>query len=213
MILIKNLYLKYIREYYALYDININIKEGESVAFIGEFESGKTSLLRVLAKIEKYIKGEVYIKGIPLRKVNYATDVNLGYIPSSPILFENKTVYDNLKYILKVQKVNKAEMERKINDALIDFNIESIKETKVKDLSLFDKYLVSLARLSFRTLEIVLIDDIFEKINQDEQEILKQHIKKLYIGKTTTIIATENEKIAKGLCKRKIYFKSGSITM
>ncbi|MDD2445430.1 MAG: ATP-binding cassette domain-containing protein [Clostridia bacterium] len=213
MILIKNLYLKYIREYYALYDINLNIKEGESVAFIGEFESGKTSLLRILAKIEKFTKGEIYIKDIPLRKVNYATDVHLGYIPSSPVLFGNKTVYDNLKYILKVQKVKKTEMERKINDALINFNIESIKETKVRDLNLFDKYLVSLARLSFRTLEIVLIDDIFNKLSEDEQEILIQHIKKLYIGKSTIIIATENEKITKSICKKSVYFKSGSITV
>ena len=211
MILINNLYLKYIREYYALYDINLKIKEGESVAFLGEVESGKTSLIRILAKVEKYSKGEVYIKNIPLRKINYATDINLGYLPATPVFLENKTVYENLLYILKTQKVKKSEIENKINNILIEFNLESLKDTKLKQLSLFEKYLISFARLSFRKLEIVLIDDIFEKLNEEQSEIIKELIKKLYVGKSTLILATQNEKIAKELCKRKIYFKSGSI--
>lgn len=211
MILINNLYLKYIREYYALYDISLNIKEGESVAFLGEVESGKTSLLRILAKVEKFNKGEVYIKNIPLRKINFATDVKLGYLPATPVFFENKTVYENFLYILKTQKVKKSERETKINEILIEFNLESLKDTKIKELTLFQKYMISFARLAFRTLEIVLIDDIFEKLNEEQSEILKQLIKKLYVGKCTLILATQNEKIAKELCKRKIYFKSGSI--
>ena len=45
MVQIKNLYLKYTREFFALYDVNMSIAEGESVAFVGEDESGKTSLV------------------------------------------------------------------------------------------------------------------------------------------------------------------------
>ncbi|MDD4408812.1 MAG: hypothetical protein PHC47_03085, partial [Clostridia bacterium] len=67
------------------------------------------------------------------------------------------------------------------------------------------------ARLSFRMLEIVLIDDIFENLKQEEQEVLKEIIKKNYVGKSILILATQDEKIAKELCKRKIFFKSGSI--
>ena len=85
MIKIKDLYLKYTREFFALYDININIAEGEKVALVGEDESGKTSLLRILAKFEKITKGEVYIRDIPLDKLNYKTDISAGYIPATPI--------------------------------------------------------------------------------------------------------------------------------
>ena len=53
MIKIKNLFLRYTREFYALYDVSIDVEEGESVALVGEDESGKTSLLRILAKLEK----------------------------------------------------------------------------------------------------------------------------------------------------------------
>ena len=88
MILIKNLYLKFIREYFALYDISLNIEDGEKVAFIGEEHSGKTTLLRILAKLEKPSKGEIYIRDIPLKKLNYNYDISAGYLPASPVFLK-----------------------------------------------------------------------------------------------------------------------------
>ena len=101
MILVKNLSLKFTKEFYALYDVNLEIKTGEAVALLGEEHSGKTTLLRVLCKLEKDFTGEVYIKDIPLKKVDFSLDVNMGYIPAAPVFFEKKTVYQNLHALLK----------------------------------------------------------------------------------------------------------------
>lgn len=212
MILVKNLYLKYIREYFALYDISLEIEDGEKVALVGEEHSGKTSLLRILAKLEKPSKGEVYIKDIPLKKVNFKYDVSAGYLPASPVFFDKKTVYENFKYILKYQKLNEADIENKINDALINFNIETLKDTKIKELTLFEKYLISIARLSFRNLELVMIDNIFDGLNEEEKGKIVAIIKEKFRDKKTTlIVATTDEKIAKELANRNIYFSNGSI--
>ncbi len=212
MILVKNLYLKYIREYFALYDISLEIEDGEKVALVGEEHSGKTSLLRILAKLEKPSKGEVYIKDIPLKKVNFKYDVSAGYLPASPVFFDKKTVYENFKYILKYQKLNEADIENKINDALINFNIETLKDTKIKELTLFEKYLISIARLSFRNLELVMIDNIFDGLNEEEKGKIVAIIKEKFSDKKTTlIVATTDEKIAKELANRNIYFSNGSI--
>ena len=212
MILINNLYLKYVREYYALYDINLKIKQAETIAFIGEKESGKTTLLRVLAKLEKFTKGEVYIKDISLKKINFASDIRVGYLPASPVFYENKTVYKNFKNILKLQRVRKSVIENKINDILIEFNLENLKETKIKNLTLYEKYLVSIARLCFRELDIVLVDDLLDNVSEEEQEYLIEILSKKFINKKTTfILATQDQNVAKKLCKRRIYFEFGSI--
>ena len=137
MIEVKNLFLKFTREYYALYDVNMNIEDGESVAFIGEDESGKTSLLRIFAKLEKMTKGEVYIKDIPLDKLDYRTDISAGYIPSTPVFLEKKTVYENFKYILKAWGMKEADVENKINEII---HYKSIKPFRIKKPIRYEGY-------------------------------------------------------------------------
>lgn len=211
MIRVNNLYLRYTREFYALFNINMEIEDGESVAFVGEDESGKTSLLRIFAKLEKLTKGEIYIKDIPIEKVNYKEDISAGYVPSKPVFFEKKSVYENLKYILKVWGYSENEIESKINDAIIEYSLEKIKDTKVKDLTLDEKYILSLIRLTFRELDLLMVDNIFDKMNETVFEVASRLIKSLQKKNTTLIVATTKESVANMFCKRKIYFKDGSI--
>lgn len=211
MVEVKNLFLKYTREYYALYDINLNIEDGEAVAFVGEDESGKTSLLRVLAKLEKATKGEVYIRDIPLEKVNFRTDLQAGYVPATPVFLEKKSVYENFKYILKGWGLTESEIENKINNVIIEFAIEKIKDTKIKDLSLEEKYVLSLIRLSLRELDLLMVDNIFDKLSEATMEVVVDLIKKLKTKKTTLIVATTKAEIAQKFAKKMIYFKNGSI--
>lgn len=211
MVEVKNLFLKYTREYYALYDINLNIEDGEAVAFVGEDESGKTSLLRVLAKLEKATKGEVYIRDIPLEKVNFRTDLQAGYVPATPVFLEKKSVYENFKYILKGWGLTESEIENKINNVIIEFAIEKIKDTKIKDLGLEEKYVLSLIRLSLRELDLLMVDNIFDKLSEATMEVVVDLIKKLKTKKTTLIVATTKPEIAQKFAKKMIYFKNGSI--
>lgn len=211
MLSIKHLFLKYTREFYALYDINLEVADGEKVAFVGAYNSGKTSLLRIISKLEKPTKGEVYIKDRPLKKVNYRSDISAGYVPASPVFLENKTVYENFKYILNERKISPAEIESKINEAVIEFSLEKIKDEKISNLTVEEKYILSLIRLSFRKLDFLMIDNIFENLSDFYIEVIEEILEKLVQPSTTLIVATTDEKIADRFCKRKIYFKSGSV--
>ncbi len=211
MLKVNNLFLRYTREFYALYDINIDIADNEKVAFVGQDESGKTSLLRIIAKLEKLTKGEVFVRDIPIEKLDYKTDISAGYVPATPVFLEKKSVYENFKYILKNWNLTSTEIENKINDVIIEYSLEKIKDTKIKDLTLEEKYVLSLIRLTFRELDLLLVDNIFEGLSQATLEVVISLIKTLATKKTTLILATSKEEIADKLCKRKIYFKYGSI--
>ena len=211
MIRIKDMFLRYTREFYALYNINMYIEDGESVAFVGQDESGKTSLLRILAKLEKLTKGEVYIKDIPIEKLSYKDDVSAGYVPAKPVFLEKKSVYENFRYILKNWGYEDGEIENKINEFIIEYSLEKIKDTPVKDLSLEEQYVLSLIRLTFRDLDLLLVDNIFDGLSETTLEVVLSLIKSLQKKKTTLVVATTEEWIANKLCKRKIYFKHGSI--
>ena len=211
MIRVNNLFLRYTREFYALYNINMEIEDNEKVAFVGEDESGKTSLLRIFSKLEKLTKGEVFIKDIPIEKLNYKTDLSAGYVPASPVFLEKKSVYENFKYVLKNWGFDDNEIESKINSVIIEYSLEKIKDTKLKELTLEEKYILSLIRLTFRELDLLMVDNIFDNVSETTKEVALSIIKKLAGKKTTLIVATTKEEIANRLCKRKIYFKYGSI--
>lgn len=211
MIKVKDLFLRYTREFYALYNISLDINEGESVALVGADESGKTSLLRILAKLENKTKGEVFIRDIPIEKLNYKNDINAGYVPATPVFLEKKSVYENFKYILKAWGLSEKEIESKINKTIIDYSLEKIKDTKIRDLSLEEKYILSLIRLTFRELDLLMIDNIFDRLSDPIVEVAIDLIKELQTKKTTLVIATTSEDLADKLCKRKIYFKHGQI--
>ena len=212
MIDVKKLYLKYIREYYALYDITLRVEKGESVALIGEEGSGKTTLLRVLAKLEKFDKGEAYIKDISIKKINFKEDVSLGYISTKPVFLEHKSVYENLKFVLKNRNVPEKEIEQKVNETIIEYNLEKYRDTKACDLSLYEKYMISIIRLTLRPLEILMVDDIFENLDKEQSKVIIEFIKQMFIDKqVTNLVASSNQDLLGGVCQRFVYFKNGSI--
>lgn len=212
MIEVKNLYLKYIREYYALYNINIKVREGECVAFTGEENSGRTTLLRSIAGLEKFDSGEIFINGRDIKSVDFSTDIQMGYVPAVPVFFYNKTVYDNLKYVLKERKTNKNDVENIINSILIDFKIEKYKDIKIQDLDLYEKYLISFVRLCLRKIDVLLIDDILDKLTDEEASAFVGLINDLYVSRgVTTIIVCKNFEKVKDICSREIHFVSGSV--
>ncbi len=211
MLSIKNLYLKYTKEFYALDNISLEVSAGESVAFVGEQNSGKTTLLRVIAKLEEFDSGEIYINNIPLDKIDFRTDLSVGYVPYCPVFLENKTVYENFRYILNKKGIKPAEAEKMINNAIIEFSIEKLRDEKVKNIRKEDKYILSLIRLTFRPLDLLIVDNIFDEISDVYVEAILSFIKRLKTADTTLILACTRPEIAEKICKRKIYFEHGKV--
>lgn len=179
MIEIKNLYLNFIKEYYALFNINLFLEDKEKIALIGDNESGKTTLLRVICGLESYNKGEIYLNNTNLKNINFKKDIDLIYISQSPVFFNNKTVYYNLSYPLKLRGYSTELINRKINRALTTLGLESLKESKIKKLTENEKSIVNIARALLRDADIYLIDDIFkfdEITNKKIAQVLTENL-------------------------------------
>ena len=106
MIKLKNVSIKYIKDYYSLYNVSLEINDNSLLK--GNETSGNNFLLRILAKIDKNYEGEIFIDGKNLKQIK-DKDLNLAFIPKIPYLFENKTVLENLIYPLKIRKISKIE--------------------------------------------------------------------------------------------------------
>ena len=214
MIELKNVYLGYNKEYYALFDINLKFQKGDRAVLVGENGSGKTSLLRVIAGLEKVQKGEIYIDNTPLKNVDFAKDVSLGYLSSKAIFYENKTVLKNLMWALKIRGEDKDIQEKKALEVLKDYNIEHLKDEKVGRLCKSDRRLVQIARLALRPLDILLCDEFdLQEDNKITEELINAQKKLINADHKDkiVIIACENVSHFKDIINREIKMVSGSI--
>ncbi len=213
MIELKNVYLRYTKDFNVLQDVSFRIKMGEKAVLYGTEASGKSSLLRTIVGIETPLKGEVYIKGIPANKVDYKNQVALGFLPSHPAFMENKTLLKNLEYPLKIRKVNKNLQNVKINNVLVSYGLTALKDVKVKDLSYFDRIKLCLARFALRNIEVFVIDDVFKSLNDGESKKIAEYINDLImVNNATAIVAVSNENLVKKIGGKKLTIDNGCVT-
>ena len=212
MLEINHLYVSFTKDYYTLNDINISLNAGEKLVIVGSKESGRTALLRTLVGLEPIAKGEIFYKNLPIDRVDPQSDISVGYLPAIPAFLDNKTVKQNIEYPLKIRKENPAFYEAKVNNALISFGIEYLKNKKVKELNYLDKIKVALARLSIRNIELFYIDDIFAKISPvDRSSIIKNIKSMIKTNAAAAIIMTEEDEIAAQFGYKRKYLKFGSL--
>jgi len=212
MLNVKSLFVSFTKEYYTLNDISFNLQQGEKLIVVGNKESGRTALLRSLVGLEPIAKGEVLMKNIPIDKVDFENDISLGYIPAVPVFLENKNVTENIEYVIKLRTEDKNYIQAKVNNALIEYGLDFIKKKKAKELSYFDKLKLSLARLSTRNLDILLIDDIFTKLSSMEKGKIVKMIKNLIKSEScATIIMTDSEEVSDLFGYNKKYLIYGSL--
>lgn len=213
MLEVKNLYLSYTKEYFTLNNINLSVSEGETVILLGEKESGKSSLIRILAGLESATKGEVLLKDKPISLNRFKNEIKMGYLSSFGAFINRKTVRKNLEYVLKIRGFSKEDIINKVNAAIMVNKLENIADMPIKSLSNYDKLRVAIVRLSLRPLEYIIIDDIFENVSEEEGEKLAGLINELLHKnkKATVIIAVNSKKMADNFKGKVVKLKYGSI--
>ena len=206
-----NVKLGYVKEYYALYNLNLKVSNGEKVAIVGQQDDGKTSFLRLLAKLEKPTSGDIYYNDVLLDNIDYSKDLSVAYLARRPILLTS-SVRKNIDFVLKTRKVNKNDRQVIVDKILEDFVLKSIEKTKTKKLSMYQQRLLQFAMLSVRPkIDILLVDDILEGLEDSEKQNIQDILLSFMKKDTTTFFATTNVDLAKTLCEKIVYLKLGAI--
>ena len=98
-------------------DLNLNISEGEFITMLGPSGSGKTTCLMMLAGFETPTNGEIYLDSNPISNIP-PHKRGIGMVFQNYALFPHMTVFENLAFPLRVRKIEKDEIEKKVDKAL-----------------------------------------------------------------------------------------------
>ncbi len=161
----------------------IEINEGESLLILGPNGSGKTTFLNLLATIIKPDYCNVKIFGKDLIKDYKEIRKIMGYVMHDFNLYENLTVYENLKIFIKMYSLESID-KLKI--------IEYLYNKKFKELSYGQKKLVSLIKELIKCPRVLLLDEAFSGLDVKTKEIVMNLLKEFLERKGIAMITTHN---------------------
>ena len=211
MIKLNNIVVKF-GDFTALHDINVHVKEGEFFTFLGPSGCGKTTTLRTITGFIEPVSGSVVVKDrdithVPIEKRN------IGIVFQSYALFPTMTVYDNIAFGLKIQKLKKDEIDKKVRDIAkkVDLSDEQLQKA-VSQLSGGQQQRVAIARALVTGPAIICMDEPLSNLDAKLRVQLRNELKKMQkdFG-ITTIYVTHDQEEALTLSDRIAVFNKGYI--
>ena len=186
MIKFENVSIKYIPDFYCLYNFNKTISG--NTLFVGDDFLGAPSVLRLIAKLDKQYDGNIFIDDVNIKSIK-DKDLCISYLPKSPTLFENKNAFKNWYYPLKIRKIGKKQAKNIIESAFLGYNLKNLKN--FKHCSESTKKIYALVRAVIRKPKYILLENFFEDLESEHTELATKILKE--ISTSTTIIACEKD--------------------
>lgn len=178
----------------VLQNINFTIKRGQTIAFVGQSGSGKSTIVDLLPRFFDPISGEIVLDGISLKEYNINMLRNLfAYVNQEPVLF-NDTIYNNILFgnpyatnedVIKASKLSFAHDFIQAKDLNYDTNLG---EDGGK-LSLGERQRISIARALLKNAPILILDEATSALDYESESIIRKALQNLMKDRTTIIIA------------------------
>jgi spermidine/putrescine ABC transporter ATP-binding subunit len=195
----------------ALSEVTVAINTNEFFALLGPSGSGKTTLLRALAGFESLDSGDILLEGQSI--TNLAANkrpVNLMF--QSYALFPHMSVFDNVAYGLRREKLSKGEVTKRVEALLETVGLESLAKRRPHQLSGGQKQRVALARAIVKRPKLLLLDEPLSALDRRVREDMQVELKRLQneVG-ITFIVVTHDQEEAMSMADRIAVMDEGKV--
>jgi ABC-type sugar transport system ATPase subunit len=195
----------------VLYDINLEVKDGEFVVFVGPSGCGKSTLLRLISGLEKVTSGEIHIGGRNVNNVPPA-ERRIAMVFQSYALYPHMTVYRNMAFGLKFTGADKAEVDRRVRRAAETLELTPYLNRRPRDLSGGQRQRVAIGRAIVREPTVFLFDEPLSNLDAALRINTRIEIAKLHRSlKATTIYVTHDQIEAMTLATKIVVINQGRI--
>ena len=195
----------------AVKNLNLEVKEGEFVVLLGPSGCGKTTTLRCIAGLEYPDEGEIYFDDILVNDLSPA-DRNIAFVFQFYALYPRLTVYDNLAFPLRAEKISRTEKARRVEEILKLLNIESLQNYKPKRLTSGQAQRVALGRAIIRRPKVFLLDEPLSNLDAKFREGMRMELKRLQTRvEATTLYVTHDQAEAVSMADKVVVMNFGVV--
>ena len=185
----EDVYFSYKDDFYVLRDLNLEIKENQTVAFVGHTGSGKSTIMNLIVKFYSATKGNVLINGRNIK--DYSKEYlreKTAIVLQDSFLFEG-TLLENIT-TSNDEKIAREALSRVGGDFILESrSLDSKVEVGGNNFSTGEKQLICLARALAKDPKILILDESTANIDSETEQNVSRAIEELKQGRTTLIIA------------------------
>ncbi|HDR04530.1 MAG TPA: sn-glycerol-3-phosphate ABC transporter ATP-binding protein UgpC [Candidatus Marinimicrobia bacterium] len=178
----------------VLHDINLTINDGEFVVLVGPSGCGKSTSLRMLAGLESVSSGTILIDGKDITD-KHPKDRDIAMVFQNYALYPHMSVYENLAFGLKMRRMDKADIDKRVQEAAAILKIEMLLDRKPKALSGGQRQRVALGRAIVRKPKVFLFDEPLSNLDAKLRVQMRSEIKKLHQTLGVTMLYVTHDQV------------------
>jgi multiple sugar transport system ATP-binding protein len=197
--------------YVGVDNFNLDIADQEFIVLLGPSGCGKTTTMRMIAGLEDVTEGEIWLGGRVINRLE-PKDRDISMVFQSYGLYPNMTVYENIRFPLRVRKVPTDQHKTRVLKAASMVELNDFLHRRPSELSGGQRQRVALARAIVREPTVFLMDEPLSNLDAKLRVSTRAQIKNLqHTLKTTTIYVTHDQIEAMTLADRVVVMNKGLI--
>tara|TARA_R110000787_G_scaffold263946_1_gene369866 strand:+ start:19199 stop:20356 length:1158 start_codon:yes stop_codon:yes gene_type:complete len=184
----------------AVHDLTLECPTGQMLGLLGPSGCGKSSTLKMIAGIEEVSSGQICFGA---KDVTYLPPGarNIAMVFEDYALYAHLSVFENIAFPLRIQKLPKKEIEQRVDAMLEMLRLTDIRDEKVRQLSGGAQQRVSIGRALVRKPEVILFDEPLSHLDADQKIQLRSELKRLQqIQGLTSLLVTHDQTEAIAMC-------------
>ncbi len=195
--------------------VSVEVNEGEIVGLLGPNGAGKTTTFYMMVGFITPDKGKVYLdeKEITNDAMYIRARKGVGYLPQEPSVFRKLSVEDNIKAILEMTGLSKADQKDKLESLLSEFNLNRVRKNPGDSLSGGERRRTEIARSLASNPHFILLDEPFAGIDPIAVEDIQSIVQKLKSKNIGILITDHNVQETLSITDRAYLIVEGRILM
>ncbi|HEN2444704.1 TPA: ABC transporter ATP-binding protein [Streptococcus agalactiae] len=178
----------------VLKDINFELEEGEFYTLLGASGSGKSTILNIIAGLLEASTGDIYLDGKRINDVpTNKRDVHTVF--QNYALFPHMTVFENVAFPLKLKKMDKKEIQKRVQETLKMVRLEGFEKRAIQKLSGGQRQRVAIARAIINQPKVVLLDEPLSALDLKLRTEMQYELRELQqrLGITFVFVTHDQE--------------------
>ena len=197
--------------FFANKDISFTAKEGEVVGILGPNGAGKTTLLRMIAGIMTPTAGEIIIDDKTYKKNSIDIKKRIAFLTGNTKLYKDISPYELLKMCGEYYDIPKKDLEKRINEIIKRFDMESFKHQKIDTLSTGQYQRTGISRCLVHDPKYYILDEPTSGLDVISSKVIIDFVKEEKKNKKCILYSTHYMEEAENICDKIVMINKGKV--